>query len=157
MAACAAALAGCATCIVVQSEYYDTTGQVIAPKAEDRPVEILEQRPDRPYQEIGVVKVLARRGTAHAHLNKEMIDRARSAGADAIIGVEYAEDTSGSLIFCGRVVSTKKNVSAVGKAIVFTPHPVPPSGGTGGIPPHGGDSESQGATGVIPRGSTDQP
>ncbi len=123
MAACAAALTGCATCVVVQSEYYDTTGQVIAPKAEDRSVEILEQRPDRPYQEIGIVKVLARQGTAHAHLNKEMIDRARSAGADAIIDVEYGEDTSGSLIFCGRVVSTKRNAGALGKAIVYTDQP----------------------------------
>ena len=32
----------------------------------------------------------------------------------------------------------------------FTPHPVPPYGGTGGIPPHGRKTENKGTTGVNP-------
>ena len=46
------------------------------------------------------------------------------------------------------------SIGYLGQHLEFTPHPVPPFGGTGGIPPHGQKTETKGTTDVIPWGST---
>jgi len=113
-------LAGCTQCYLMRSEYYDITGKVIPPKPEGAAIDILAQAPDRPYQEIGVVKVMARWGTSKEAINNELKKRARDAGADALIGVQYGEDTSNTLPLCGKLINTKRNISAAAKAIIFT-------------------------------------
>jgi hypothetical protein len=113
-------LTGCTKCIITLSEYYDITGKVFLPKADDAPIDILTTAPSRPTQEVGVVKVLARWGTPKATINKEMEKRARAAGADAVVDVQYGEDTSNKLILCGKLVATKRNLSASGKAVIYT-------------------------------------
>lgn len=114
-------LMGCSKCIIIRSEYYDITGKVLAPKAADQDILIFTDQGTRPYVEIGVVKVLAHWGTSREAINEELKKRARLAGADALIEVQYGEDTSNNLVLCGKILSTKRNMSAAGKAIIFTP------------------------------------
>lgn len=115
-------MAGCSKCILIRSEYYDVTGKVLEPKAEDAEIAIYAagQEVNRPYAEIGAIKVMARHGVSKPAFNKELQKRARAAGADAVIGVEYLEDKANDLPICGKLLSTKRNMTATGKAVVFT-------------------------------------
>ena len=112
-------LTGCSRCILVRSEYYDVTGRVLASKDDNREVFLLPTRPDKPYDEIGVVKVMARWEASREAVNKEIKRRAKDAGADAVTDIEYGEDKGNTLPLCGKIGTTKKNKSAKGKAIVF--------------------------------------
>lgn len=114
-------LTGCSTCILIQSEYYDVTGKVLVPKCEQEEIPFFTEtvKPDKPYREIGMVKVLARWGTPQTALNAELKKRARQAGADALMDVQYGEDKANDLVLCGKLVATKRNQSAIGKAIIF--------------------------------------
>jgi len=113
-------LAGCSQCIVMRSEYYDITGKILASKPDGEEIPIFKEKPDKPCQEIGLVKVLARWGTSHEAMNMELKKRARIAGADALMDVQYGEDRSNDLILCGKLVATRRNASAVAKTVVFT-------------------------------------
>ena len=116
--------AGCAQqCVILRSEYFDITGSVIPAKAADAPIDVLAGKPERPYREIGYVKVAAACGTPQETIDTEMIKRARLAGADAIIDVQHGEDTSEKIVFCGKVLSTRKNIGAGGKAVLYTDKP----------------------------------
>lgn|GEM_PF-1037465 len=112
-------LAGCARCILVRSEYYDLTGKVLEPKDDTREIVLLTTAPDKPFEEIGVVKVMARWGTPQEAMDKEIKRRAKEAGADAVMNVEYGEDKENALLLCGKIGSTKRNRIARGKAIIF--------------------------------------
>lgn len=115
-------LAGCTTtCTLIKSEYYDTTGSVMAAKEPGYEILMFSEAdtPKEAYQEIGKVKVMARRGTTREVMNQEMKKRARSAGADALMDVQYGEDKTNDVIFCGRLLSTKRNQAASGRAIIF--------------------------------------
>ena len=113
--------AGCAQqCLILRSEYFDITGGVIADKAPDAPVDLMTGKPERPYREIGYVKVAAARGTPQETIHNEMIKRARLAGADALIDVQIEEDMSDKFVFCGRVLSTHKYILAIGKTVLYT-------------------------------------
>jgi hypothetical protein len=112
-------LAGCVQCATMRSEYFDIAGKVYRPKPCDTDITIYSQALERPYAEIGVVKVLARRGTPRRVVYEEMKKRARAAGGDAIIEVQYGEDSSNDLLLCGRFARSTRNVSAVGRVIVF--------------------------------------
>ena len=116
-------LAGCSRCILMRSEYYDITGSLLTPKEADAVLEIYEpgQEIKRTYAEIGVVKVMASYGTTKEAFNLEIIKRARAAGADAVIDAQYLEDKANKLSLCGKLFATKRNITATGKAIVFTP------------------------------------
>lgn len=113
-------LAGCAQCLSMRSEYYDVSGKVFAPKTSWQEVEIFSDKLDRPYEEIGFIKVLARYGTSRKVLDQQLKMKASDAGADAIIEVQYGEDKSNEIFLCGKITSTKRNAVAVGKAVVFT-------------------------------------
>ncbi|MFH0876938.1 MAG: hypothetical protein V1863_01765 [Candidatus Omnitrophota bacterium] len=113
-------LAGCSQCLLIRSEYYDITGQVLSPKSSTREISIYTESPQQPYKEIGVVKVLAHLGTTREAMEEELKKRARAGGADALIDVKYGEDTVNEVRFCGRIFSSKRNASATAKAIVFT-------------------------------------
>ena len=115
-----ASLVGCTQCILVRSEYYDITGQVLAPKAGTQDIPIYTGKIDRPYQVIGAVKVLAQKGTTQEAVNEEFKRRARLAGADALTDVRYGEDTSNDVRLCGKVFTSKRNMSASATAIIFT-------------------------------------
>jgi hypothetical protein len=68
--------AGCVQkCLILRSEYFDVTGGVIPAKEPDGPVDLLVGKPERPYREIGYVKVAAACGTPQ-ETNDEMIKRA---------------------------------------------------------------------------------
>jgi hypothetical protein len=115
-------LGGCVShCLLMHSEYFDVTGKVFASKPEDAPIKIYlpTENLNRPYAEIGRVKVVAARGTSREAMNEEMIRRARHAGADALIDAQYGEDKSGDFVFCGKVFTTKRNMNAVARAVVF--------------------------------------
>lgn len=112
-------LAGCASCILVRSEYYDLTGKVVEPKDDTREIVLLKAAPNKPFEEIGVVKVMARWGTPQEAMDKEIKRRAKEAGADAVMDVGYGEDKENTLPFCGKIGSTKRNKIARGKAIIF--------------------------------------
>ena len=116
------ALAGCSKCILIRSEYYDITGSVLASKALDAPIELYlaGQDVEKPNVEIGAIKVMAQYGTSKEAFNRELIKRARLAGADAVINVEYSEDKSNDLRLCGKLLATKRNMTATGKAVVFS-------------------------------------
>lgn len=114
-------LTGCSKCIIIRSEYYDITGKVQAPKAAGQDIPIFTDQGNRPYVELGVVKVLAHWGTSREAINEELKKRARQAGADALVEVQYGEDTSNNLVLCGKILSTKRNMSAAGKAVIFVP------------------------------------
>lgn len=112
-------LAGCSQCLIIRSEYYDVTGKVLPPKSTTREIPIYTEPPQRAFEEIGVVKVLAQKSMTREAINEELKKRARAGGADALIDVRYGEDTSNELRLCGKVFSSKRNASAVAKAIVF--------------------------------------
>jgi uncharacterized protein YbjQ (UPF0145 family) len=107
----------------MRSEYYDITGSLLVPKEADAALEVYEpgQEIKRAYAQIGVVKVVALYGTTREAMNAEIIKRARAAGADAVVDVQYLEDKENKLSLCGKLFSTKRNTTATGKAIVFTP------------------------------------
>ncbi len=113
--------AGCARCVLMRSEYYDITGSVIEPKQSDAVIEIytVDQKLERPYTQIGAIKVMARYGTSRKALDNELIKRAQGAGADAVIDVEYVEDKENDLTLCGKLFATKRNTVARGTAVVF--------------------------------------
>jgi len=116
-------IAGCTTtCTLIKSEYYDITGSVLAPKEPGQEILLFPEGelPKEPYQEIGKVMVMARRGTAKEAINHEMKNRASQAGADALIDIQYGEDKTSDIIFCGRLISTKRNQTASGRAVIFT-------------------------------------
>lgn len=115
-------LAGCSKCILVRSEYYDVTGKSLEPRPEDAEIAIYAegQTLDRPYVEIGAIKVMARHGVSKEAFNRELEKRARAAGADAVIDVLYVEDKGNDLPLCGKLLSTKRNMTATGKAVIFT-------------------------------------
>jgi hypothetical protein len=115
-------LTGCTTtCILIKSEYYDITGSVLVPKEPGQEILIFSEgdMPKEPYQEIGKVKVMAKWGTTKEAMNQEMKKRARQAGADALMDVQYGEDKANDIIFCGRLLSTKRNQAASGRAVIF--------------------------------------
>ncbi len=115
-------LNGCAQCTLMRSEYYDMTGQVFTPKAADAEIPIYEAGQDvgHPYREIGVVKVTAQPKTSRQEAEEELRKRARLAGADALIDMKFQEDKENKTWFCGRLMSTKHNVAASARAVVFT-------------------------------------
>ena len=116
-------LAGCTTtCILMKSEYYDITGSVLAPKEPAQEILMFSEgdMPKEPYQEIGKVNVMAKWGTTKEAMIQEMKKRARQAGADALMDVQFGEDKTNDIIFCGRLLSTKRNQVASGKAVIFT-------------------------------------
>ncbi len=117
---CFFAVSGCSQCLSLRSEYYDISGKAFTAKDSPQDVEIFTEKPARPFEEIGYIKVLARYGTAKKVLDEQMKLRASSVGADAVVGVEYGEDKSNELLFCGKMLSTKRNAVAVGKAVIFT-------------------------------------
>lgn len=117
---CLLVLAGCSHCLALRSEYYDISGKAFAAKASSDDVEIFAEKPDRPFEEIGYIKVLARYGTSKKVMEQQIKLRASSVGADAVVDVEYGEDKSNELLFCGKILSTKRNAVAVGKAVIFT-------------------------------------
>lgn len=112
---------GCTQCILMQSEYYDLTGKVFSPKSPDTDVSLYEagKIPDRPYTEIGAVKVVGQPGMAQAALQEELKKRARLAGADALIDVQYKQDRTTKTLFCRRITSPRANAVAVAKAVIF--------------------------------------
>ncbi len=116
------AMNGCAKCMLMRSEYYDMTGQVFAPKAADAEIPIYEagQPIDRPYTEIGVVKVVAQPKTGRQEIDEELRKRARLAGADALIDMNFQEDKENKAWFCGRLMSTRHNAAAAARAVIFT-------------------------------------
>lgn len=124
-------LLGCTQCILMHSEYYDITGKVLEPKPPEQEIPIFTGEADRPCQEIGLVKVLARWGTTREAMNAELKKRARAAGADALVNAQYGEDRSNDLILCGKLVATRRNASAVARTVVFIP-PVKESPVVGG-------------------------
>ena len=114
--------AGCTTtCTLIKSEYYDITGSVLAPKEPGQEILMFSEgdMPKEPYQEIGKVKVITRWGTTKEAMIQEMKNRARQAGADALIDVQFGEDKTNDIIFCGRLISSKRNQSASGRAVIF--------------------------------------
>ncbi len=117
-----AVLIGCSKCLLIRSEYYDITGKVLQPKSDDAPVELYEmgQEMKRPSLEIGSIRVIAQHGTTKEALKREIIRRARAAGADAVVEIEFAEDKENKLPICGKFLSTKRNTAAIGRAVVFT-------------------------------------
>jgi hypothetical protein len=118
---CVLLLSACTTCVLMRSEYYDITGKVFTPKTPDQEITIYKEPVNRPFTEIGFVKVLARYGTSHQAIDAQMKKRAREAGADALIDVQYGEDKANNVKMCGMIGSTRRNISASGRAIVFTP------------------------------------
>ena len=50
---------------------------------------------------------------------QEMKKMARQAGSDALMDVQYGEDKTNDIIFCGRLLSTKRNQSAAGRAVIL--------------------------------------
>jgi hypothetical protein len=114
-------LNGCARCVLMRSEYYDMTGRAFTAKTEDAEIPIYkaDEKTDRPWMEIGVVKVIAQPKTADEALEEELKKRARLAGADALVDAQIKEDTGNKTWFCGRLMSTKRNKSATAKAVVF--------------------------------------
>ncbi len=115
-------IAGCTnTCTLMKSEYYDITGSVLVPKESGQEILMFSEGdvPKEPYQEIGKVNVMAKRGTTKEAMIQEMKKRARQAGADALMDVQYGEDKTNDIVFCGRLLSTKRNQSAAGRAIIF--------------------------------------
>ena len=114
--------AGCSRCILMRSEYYDITGSALTPKPDDAVIEIFElgQEIKRPCAEIGAIKVMAQHGTTKEAFNNEIIKRAKAAGADAVVDVEYVEDAENKRALCGKLFATKRNMTALGKAVVFT-------------------------------------
>ena len=105
----------------MRSEYFDVTGRVFTPKDPQQPIEIITEKVTKPYVEIGTVKVMAPLGTSKEAINEEMKRRARNAGADALIDVQIGEDVSNKVVLCGKLLSTNRNITSIGKAIVFTP------------------------------------
>lgn len=112
---------GCTQCMLMRSEYYDLTGQVFTAKSPDYDIPVYEigNAPEKQYTEIGAVKVVAQPNTTREAMKEELKKRGRLAGADALIEAQYTEDKTNTKWFCGRWGSTKHNVSATAKAVIF--------------------------------------
>ena len=117
----AAGAAGCSTqCVLMHSECYDVTGKAFAPKPDSQEIPVLDKMPERPSLQIGVVKVEAPWGTTDAAIKAEMLNRARRAGADALVVSGKEENKDNKVVFCGKVFDTRKSVVAQGLMIVYT-------------------------------------
>jgi len=112
-------VSGCTRCIVMRSEYFDVTGKVFAPKSADVDMPVLAANPAETYERIGTVRAWARYGTSPEAIRAELKRRALLAGADALMNLEIGEDEKTDLVFCGRVFSTKRNISGKATAIVY--------------------------------------
>ena len=110
---------GCTKCLLMRSEYFDITGKVFAPKPADGEMPILAAPPDREFTKIGTVRAWARYGTDPEVIRGELKRRALLAGADALIEVQIAEDERADLVFCGKIFTTKRNISGKASAIVY--------------------------------------
>ena len=118
---CLVILAGCSHSPQVRSEYFDVTGRIFVPKPDAEEIRMYEvgSSVDVPYEETGRVNVWAPVGTSREAIDKELKRRARGAGADALIGVQYTEDQSEDLVLFGKVLSKKKHMSATGHTAVL--------------------------------------
>jgi len=110
---------GCTQCLLLRSEYFDITGKVFTPKTADSDMPILTANPTVEYEKIGTVRVWARYGTNPEVIRQELKKRARMAGADALMEVQIAEDEKADLVFCGKIFTTKRNISGKATAIVY--------------------------------------
>jgi hypothetical protein len=111
---------GCARCVVMRSEYFDVTGKVFAPRPADADVPLLTAEPVRDYERIRTVRAWARYDTNPEAIREELKRRARVAGADALMNVYIGEDEKADILFCGKVFTTKRNISGRASAIVYT-------------------------------------
>ncbi len=103
----------------MSSEYFDITGKVFAPKPAESEMPILLAPPDREFMKIGTVRAWARYGTDPEVIKEELKRRALLAGADALMEVQIAEDEKADLVFCGKIFTTKRNISGKASAIVY--------------------------------------
>ncbi len=110
---------GCAQCLLMKSEYFDITGKVFTPKPADSDMPILMANPTMEYEKIGTVRAWARYGTDPEVIKEELKRRARTAGADALMEVQIAEDEKADFVFCGKIFTTKRNVSGKASAVVY--------------------------------------
>jgi hypothetical protein len=104
----------------MRSEYFDITGKVFTPRPADAEIPILEKAPAEAHEKIGVVRAWARYGTSPEAIKTELKRRGLLAGADALMDIQIGEDEKADLVFCGKVFTTKRNVSGTASAIVFT-------------------------------------
>ncbi len=103
----------------MRSEYFDITGKVFAPRPAHSDMPVLLAPPDKAFMKIGMVRAWARYGTDPEAIKEELKRRGRLAGADALMEVQIAEDEKADFVFCGKVFTTKRNVSGKASAIVY--------------------------------------
>lgn len=117
---CLILLAGCSRALGVRSEYFDITGRIFSPKPETQEVRLYEVGAPVPssFEEIGRVNAWGPVGTSRAAFDQELERRARAAGADALLDVEYVQETSDDIIFLGRPLSKKMRATATGRAVI---------------------------------------
>jgi hypothetical protein len=111
-------LCGCVTFNPVNLDYGSFTNMKYPPKTEQQEVVLLTSAPNRPYKELGIMKIEAKSRTSLAEINQEMLNKAREVGADAVINVQYNDETFTS--FVGGQMMRESTKRAQGIAIVFT-------------------------------------
>jgi hypothetical protein len=113
-------LVGCAHS-VLRSEFKGFTSMNYPPKGGQEEVLLMTEKPQRPYQEIGLITLEAKRSyTSRDKIDKEILTIAKAVGADAVIKLQYnvGEIIASEAANHGVVMRTKD--LAQGVAIVFT-------------------------------------
>jgi hypothetical protein len=109
-------VSGCAS---VSSDFGSLTSVKYPPKSEQQEVLLLTSMPNRPYKEIGIIRVVGKVKTPMQMLNDEMLKKAREVGADAVINIQYGGgDLHGGFVG-GSMLMLARRREAQGTAIVF--------------------------------------
>jgi len=112
-------------CVSISSEFGSFTSIKYPAKTENQEVLLLTSTPNKPYKEIGVIKVEAiDEGVSLDQINAEIIKKARAVGADAVINLQYGGgETMNGMVMGGKrsnMLTMVSNKHAQGTAIVFT-------------------------------------
>lgn len=81
-------LPGLIACSNIQASYVPLGDATLTPAPDDKPIPILKAPPDRPYQKLARLKVVAENPTDHRELLDALIEEGRKVGADAIMSVD---------------------------------------------------------------------
>jgi hypothetical protein len=115
---------GLTGCAITRVNYGSLVNKYFPSKNNNAEIILSTQDLDRPYEEIGVISVVgANKNTSYDELNKNMIQKAREVGADAVIKIEYGTQANNVMIPSsygyGSIGATIHKPSCKGIVVVF--------------------------------------
>ncbi len=110
---------GLVGCAGLKSEYGSFTTIKYPEKTEQDEILLTTSRPNQAYKEIGVIKVEAKSRTPLEQINSELLKKAREAGADGVIEIQYSGGNRHVGMVGGEPIVFASRRYCQGTAIVF--------------------------------------